>query len=180
MLAPSIIPLSVLLILAALPALSQEGVLDFTQVRAKERKWLPKPIDVPPGTGRLGGICGGMLAHPSWWRVSVVALDRKEYAVGDEAVFRLSIENPGKQILYFPQYPTVADLEPTESKDYAWLPYDIWLVFSTPTGRQMRVHAITLYAALPEKERSLAVLPGQKLNLVGKTRLQPAKASILD
>jgi hypothetical protein len=96
-------PFSKLLILFGAVALSlsvptaraqRVAAYDFSTQQPKDRARQPKPFPpFPPGT-QFGGKCGGILWNPPV-QVSLLSLDKTEYAIGDDVIYTVSVTNTG-------------------------------------------------------------------------------------
>src|SRR5580704_13587726 len=99
------------------------AVYDFS-AQPKDRARHPKPF--PPGI-MLGGKCSGILGNPPV-RVSLVSLDKTEYAFGDDVTFTIKITNFGPAPQRVPVAFNLADMEPLDpSQNYDYQPMEIWL-----------------------------------------------------
>lgn len=157
-------------------------VLDFTSSVPKERMRPPQPPPKPPSPPCLGieancsipaGRCGGILANPSL-SVSLAALDKAQYAVGDKMVFTLRIENTGSYPVRVPIAISVADLEPKDANvSYRYEPMEIWLRLVDREKRSLNINLVVLYGSPDEPSTQIELRPGEWIEVRGKTLLAP-------
>src|ERR1700722_621878 len=145
------------------------SVLDFTASVPKVRKRVPKPF--PPGK-ILGGVAGG-ISGEARLIVSLVALDRDSYRLGDEMVYTLDVRNVGKEPMSIPTRFNLADLEPDDpSADFKYAPMEISLKLRESDERYMSVLLLTLYGSDDMPWTQLEIKPGEWVEIKGKTKLE--------
>jgi hypothetical protein len=151
------------------------AVYDFSTQQPKDRIRQPKPS--PPGSGR----CGGILGNPPV-RVSLLSLDKIEYAIGDDVVFTIKIANTGPAPERVPVAYNLADMEPPDgSQDYNYQPMEIWLLISKPNDSReipfLSTLALTLYGSNDRPDTQVELKTGEWIEVRGRARLENTSAS---
>jgi hypothetical protein len=151
---------------------------DFSTQSPKDRVRQPKPF--PPGI-QLGGRCGGILGNPPL-RVSLLSLDKTEYAVGDDVIFTIAITNTGSTPQRAPVAFNLADMEPPDaSQNYNYQPMEIWLHLVKPSdspGIQFfSTLALTLYGSDDRPDTQFELRKGEWIEIRGRTKLVNTSAS---
>jgi hypothetical protein len=176
--------ISVVAICALAAAPQQITVLDFTNVQPRERKRPPRPA--PPGPRKVpaevvpGGRCGGFILGQQL-RLSLVSLDKKEYALGDEVLYDIRVENTGESSFTIPSRASPADIEPEdETLSYEYVPLEIWLRLTDSRQRGLNTKVLMLYGTKATPGTEIELKKGEWINLRGKATLRPSDDSHLD
>jgi hypothetical protein len=177
--------LSVFALLAAVvatsPAQTQRvATYDFSTGPPKERTRPPKPM--PPDVAmNQTGRCGGILGNPPV-RVSLVSLDKTEYAIGDDVVFTITISNTSETPQRVPIAYNLADVEPPDvAEDYKYEPMEIWLhlVNYTESGEKqfLSTLVLTLYGSDNRPDTQIDLKKGESIEVRGRAKLENTSAS---
>jgi hypothetical protein len=151
-------------------AAQRVSILDFSTTAPKPRKHVPKPF--PAGTV-LSGRCGGILASPGL-SVSLVSLDRDEYAIGDEVVYTLNLSSRGPQSIKVPTVFNLSDLEPDDpTASFTYAPLEIWLGLRDSEHRLISTLILTLYGSDDIPATQMELKSGEFLAVKGKAKLEP-------
>ncbi|HUJ41156.1 MAG TPA: hypothetical protein VLW54_11475 [Candidatus Acidoferrales bacterium] len=165
----------------AFPAPQRVAFLDYTASASKGRKRPPKPPPpLPPGCllGKTGcpipdGICGGIL-HNGPISVSLEALDKTAYVIGDPMVYTLKIENTGGTPVRVPIRPRIADIEPDDARvSYRYEPMEIWITLADRAAHRFVANLIVLYGSRDKPSTQLKLGPGEWIEIRGKAPLLP-------
>jgi hypothetical protein len=155
------------------------AVYDFSTQQPKDRARQPKPF--PPGTP-LGGKCGGILGNPPV-RVSLLSLDKTEYALGDDVVYTVKIVNTGPAPERIAVAFNLADVEPPDpSQSYGYEPMEIWLHLSKPNQSAdppLTLHTVllTLYGSNDRPNTWFELKTGEWIEVRGRAKLEDTHAT---
>jgi hypothetical protein len=173
---------SIIAAAATYSAPQRVAVLDFTSSVPQKRMRPPKPQPKLPGPPCIAiaancsipaGRCGGILANPPL-SVSLAALDKTQYAVGDKVVFTLRIENTGGFPVRVPIAVSVADLEPKDaSVSYRYEPMEIWLRLVDHEKRRLNINLVVLNGSPDKPSTQIELRHGEWIEVRGKTLLAP-------
>ncbi len=114
-----------------------------------------------------------MLGNPPL-SVSLVALDKTDYAFGDALFYTLRMENTGKFSTRIPTSISLADFEPEDAKDsYRYEPMEVWLRLVDRQNRQLKVGLLVLYGSRDKPGTQMELRPGEWVEVRGKALLLP-------
>jgi hypothetical protein len=145
-------------------------ILDFSSTAFKPRKHVPKPF---PPDKILGGRCGGMTSGKLI--VSLVAMDRIEYGLGDEFSYTLAVRTAGAETVRVPTVFNVADLEPDDPNvTFRYSSMEIWLGISEESReRYFSVPLVRLYGSDEMPWTEIELKPGESIEIRGKAKMKP-------
>jgi hypothetical protein len=178
------------LAIAILAMPQQITILDFTNVQPRERRRAPRME--PPGPRKVlsvrptgpneavpGGRCGGfMLGH---LRLSLVSVNKKEYALGDEVLYDIRAENTQEPPFTLPSRASLADIEPEdETVSYEYAPLEIWLRWTDSRQRGLNTKVLVLYGTKATPGTEIELKKREWISLRGKATLRPSDDSHID
>jgi hypothetical protein len=106
-------------------------------------------------------------------QTTLVALDRKEYEVGEEPKFEVRITNVGSSSLPIPSSPHMADLQPANAGEkFAYSKLTIELYIGGKTWSSNTGGGVTLYGAETHQGTILTLQPGEWLEVIGKGHIR--------
>ena len=145
-------------------------ILDFSSNVSKPRKHLPKPF---PPNKLFGGRCGGMTSGKLI--VSLIALDRTQYSIGDEFSYTLEVRTDGPETVKVPAVFSVADLEPADPNvSFRYAAMEFWLGMSEESNeRYFHVPLLRLYGSDEMPWTEIELKPGMSIEIRGRAKLKP-------
>lgn len=152
---------------------------DFSTQQPKDRARQPKPF--PPGT-QFGGKCGGILWNPPV-QVSLLSLDKSQYAIGDDVIYTVSVTNTGTAPKHVAVAFSLADIEPPDaSQSYGYEPMEIWLRLYKTTesaDHPLTLHTLllTIYGSNDRPDTWPELKPGEWIEIRGRAKLEDTRSS---
>jgi len=106
--------------------------------------------------------------------VSLVSLDKAEYALGDEIIYILRVENTREYPTRVPTRVSLAEIEPEDaSLSYRYEPMEIWLHLKDHEKHTLNTLLIVLYGSVEKPSTQLELQPKEWIEIRGKASLQP-------
>ncbi len=154
---------------------------DFSTQQPKDRARQSKPFSFPPGT-QSGGKCGSIFWNPPV-QVSLLSLDKTEYAIGDDVIYTVSVTNTGTAPQHVAVAFNLADVEPPDtSQSYGYEPMEIWLRLYKGTEsaqHPLTFHTVllTLYGSNDRLDTWPELKPGEWIEIRGRAKLEDTRSS---